>query len=118
LLLVGRNRGETEDRAHDASHAIPLLSFSDETAATLRCKRVVTGTAVVLALTPLATKITIMFEAIERRIERTLLNDELFTRDLLDAEENSIAMKISKRDGLEDKEIECPLKEISGLGGH
>jgi hypothetical protein len=59
-------------------------------------KRVVAGAAIVLAFTPLATEITVMFEAVKSGIEGALLDHKFLAGDLLDAEENAVTMKFAE----------------------
>jgi hypothetical protein len=53
-----------------------------------------------------------MFEAEERGIQRTLLDGELVARDLLNAEENAVAVERAEGDRLQDEHVEGPLHEI------
>src|SRR5262245_15455633 len=53
-----------------------------------------------------------MFEAIQRRIERALLDQEALLRDLLDAEQDAIAVQRSQRNGLEDEKVERALQQL------
>jgi hypothetical protein len=58
-----------------------------------------------------------MFEAEERRVKRSLLDGELAAGDLLDAEENAVAVKGTERDRLQDEHVEGTLHEVE-LRGH
>src|SRR6478609_11133023 len=86
----------------DVSHAIPLLGFGLETSAACGSELVIFGTAVVLAVAPLAGNHALMLEAIERWVQRTLLNYEFLARDLLDAKQHSVAMQRAERNCLQN----------------
>jgi hypothetical protein len=58
-----------------------------------------------------------MLEAEERRIKRALLDGELAARDLLDTEENAVAMERAEGDRLQDEHVECTLHKVE-LAGH
>ena len=53
-----------------------------------------------------------MFQAIERRVQRALLNLKLVAGNLLDAQEHAVAVERSERDGLEDEKVERPLQQL------
>jgi len=109
---------EAEDGADDAGHAVPLVGFGGEASAALSGEGVVPGAAVVLALAPLTAEVAFVFEPVEGGIERALLDDELLARDLLNAEEDAVAVELAERDGFEDEKVEGALEEIGGLLRH
>jgi hypothetical protein len=53
-----------------------------------------------------------MLQAEERGIERALLDGELIAGDLLDAQENAVAVERAERDRLQDEHVEGPLHEV------
>ena len=53
-----------------------------------------------------------MLEAIQRGIERALLDLQAVLRDLLDAEQDAVAVQRPQRDGLEDEEVEGALQQL------
>ncbi len=53
-----------------------------------------------------------MLEAIQRGIERALLNLQAVLRDLLNAEQDAVAVQRPQRDGLEDEEVEGALQQL------
>ena len=59
----------------------------------------------------------LVLEAEERGIERTLLDGELVAGDLLDAEENAVAVERAEGDRLQDEHVEGTLHEVE-LAGH
>lgn len=48
-----------------------------------------------------------MLEAIERGIERALLDEKAVPGDLLNPEEYSIPVQLAERDGTEDEQVQC-----------
>ena len=53
-----------------------------------------------------------MFEAVQGRIERALLNFQAIFRNLLNAQQNTVAVKWSERNGLEDQHVQGALQQI------
>jgi hypothetical protein len=53
-----------------------------------------------------------MFQAIERRVQRALLNLEAILRNLLNAQKNAVSMQRAEGDRLEDQHVQRPLQEI------
>jgi hypothetical protein len=53
-----------------------------------------------------------MLEAIQRGIERALLDQQALLRDLLDAEQDAVAVQRSQRNGLEDEKVERALQQL------
>ena len=58
-----------------------------------------------------------MLEAIERGVQGSLLNLQCVARDLLDAQEDAVAMLRTQRDGFENQEVQRALQEF-GRRGH
>jgi hypothetical protein len=58
-----------------------------------------------------------VLEAIERGVQRALLDVERAARDLLDAREHGVAVQLAQRDGLEDQQVERARQEV-GLVWH
>jgi hypothetical protein len=54
----------------------------------------------------------LIFEAMERGIEGSLLDLECLARDLLDSLRDGIAVNWSKRNDPHDEEIECALRKV------
>jgi hypothetical protein len=61
-----------------------------------------------------------MLEAVERRVERTLLDLERAARDLPDAQQHGVAVQLAERDRLEDEEVEGAREKsrLARLVGH
>jgi protein involved in polysaccharide export with SLBB domain len=53
-----------------------------------------------------------MLEAVQRRIQRTLLDLQRVAGQLLDTQQDSVAVQRSERDGLQDEEVERALQEF------
>jgi len=53
-----------------------------------------------------------MLQPVERRIERSLLNDELFAGELLDPQQDTVAVQWSKRNSFQDQQIQSSLQQI------
>ena len=58
--------------------------------------------------TPRGGQQPLLLEAVERRIQRTLLDDQRAARDLLDAQQHAVPVEGSERDGLENQDVERP----------
>jgi hypothetical protein len=54
----------------------------------------------------------LMFEAVERGVEGALLDFETILGDLLDAQQNSIAVEGAQGDGFEDEHVEGALQQV------
>jgi len=109
-------RGGVEDARDESGHAIPLVGFGAELAATGGGEAVETGFAVVVGFAPLAGDEALVFEAVERGVERALLDGKLFAGDLLDAEQDAIAVERAKGDRFEDEHVEGALHEVELVG--
>ena len=53
-----------------------------------------------------------MLEAVERGVQRALLNLQRIAGDLLDAQEDAVAMLGPQRDGFENQEVQRALQEF------
>jgi len=76
------------------------------------------GAAVVFRLSPLRLNEALMLHAVESDVERSLRDFETSAGDLLDAEQDSVAVECAKGDGLEDEDLEGSLKEIDFFAAH
>lgn len=70
-------RGEPQDGADDVGHAVPLLCFRRQLLAARGRETVVLGATIIFAFAPLAFDSPYMLQAIQCRVERPLLNDQL-----------------------------------------
>ena len=56
-----------------------------------------------------------MLQAIERRVERPLLNNQRLPGNLLNSQQNTVAVQRSQRDGFQDQQVERPLQQVELL---
>ena len=101
-----------QNSCDDVGHAVPVFGFRKQLALPCRGEPVIFGFAVVFRFAPLTGNPSLMFEAIERGIERALLDfsGALF-QDLLDAQKNAVAVQRAERDGFEDEHVERALQK-------
>lgn len=57
----------------------------------------------------------LIFEPMQRRIKRAVLDLQNLLRGLLDDMRDSVSVSRAQQDGLENKDVERPLKEISSF---
>jgi hypothetical protein len=105
-------RSGIEDAGDDVGHAIPFIGFGKEAALARGGEPVIFGFSIVFRFTPFAGDPTLVFEAVERRVEGTLLDFETVFGNLLDAKKNTVAMKRAERNGFEDEHIEGALQKF------
>src|SRR5690606_2002099 len=96
--------------------AVPARHLIAQTLPPRRGQSVVLRPSVVLAHSPLALDESPVLEAVERRVERALLDLESATRDLLDTEQHAIPVQLAEGEGLQDQEVEGAGKEFRGIG--
>jgi hypothetical protein len=70
------------------------------------------GAAVVLRRPPRGLEQPAIFEAVEGGVERALLDGEVAPGDLLDTEEDPVAVLGPERDGFEDEQVERAGKQV------
>src|SRR4030095_8012308 len=104
-----------QNAADDVRHAVPVARFFLQLFAPGGREPVKARPALVLGLAPLARDEALVLEAIQRRIERALLDAEALLRDLLDAEQDAVAVERAERNGLEDQHVERPLQQFGWL---
>ena len=78
------------------AHALP----SERGELVILCAPVVVGHA------PFAVDQSLPLEAVQRRIERALLDVQRAAGDLLDAQQHAISMQLAERDRFQDQQIE------------
>src|SRR6266852_3408819 len=103
LYLFG---GRVEDAGHERGHAVPVVGFGAELTAAGGGEAVELGLALIVGFAPLGGDEALVLKAEERGIERTLLDGELVAGDLLDAEENAVAVERAEGDRLQDEHVE------------
>src|SRR6185312_15961057 len=92
VYLLGENAGD------DRSHVSPFGSLGLELARPRGGERVKAGAAIVLRFTPLAFDPASALKTIDGGIERTLKNFKALPGNLLDAQQDAIAMQGTERD--------------------
>src|SRR5207249_127712 len=92
--------------------AIPLLSLGVELTAASRGQPIELGFTIVIGFAPLTGNQTLVFQPVERWIQRSLLDLQLLTGDLLCAKQNPVAMQRAERDGFEDQHVQSALQQI------
>src|SRR5688500_10306631 len=95
---LGWRRGEGE--RHRARETIPACRFRAEPPTASRRQSIVLRLAVVLRDAPLAVDEPLVLEAVQRRVQRTLLDLECAARDLADAKQHAVAVQLAERTGL------------------
>ena len=112
LILL---RGGSEDARHEPGHLLPAVRFAAKLTASGRRQSIIFGFALVVGFAPLAGDEALVFQAVERGVERTLLDFEAVAGDLLDAEENAVSVQWAEGDGLEDQKVERALQKIDAV---
>jgi hypothetical protein len=72
-------------------------------------ERVKAGAAIVLRVAPFTFDQAPALKTINSGVEGTLQNFEALAGDLLDAQQDAVAMQRTERDRLEDEQFECAL---------
>src|SRR4029079_8709049 len=67
------------------------------------------------ALAPLRGDEPLRLEAVERGGQRALRDVDRFAGDLVDAEQDAVAMERLQRDGLQDQQVERARQQLGGL---
>src|SRR5690348_12110804 len=101
-LLWQRAEGEP-DRVRRARPPIRLLA---QLSAAGCGELVVLRAPVVLRRAPLGRQESLVLEAVEGGIQRALSDDQLAARDLLDAEQDAVAVEPPERHGAEHEQVE------------
>src|SRR4249920_2838863 len=101
-----------EQQGHGSGECAPRAGLRLELLATAARQRIELGFPVVLRGAPLGLDRALALEAMQRRIERSLLHAQRILRDLLDAIGDGPAVLRLERERLEDQEIERSLRQI------
>src|SRR6185369_11244112 len=94
---------------------VPLLDFAAEFLFSSDGQGIVFGATVVFGFAPLGADPTLLLEAVESGIERTLLDLEDLFRHYLDALRDGPAVHGLLGDHAHDEEVEGSLDEVGGL---
>src|SRR4051812_52258 len=101
-----------EDGVDGTAEAAPCRGFFDELFLAGGSELVEACAPVVLRRSPGRFEPAAFDQAVERRIERSLIDLEHAARELLDALADSPAVHRFERDGFEDEEVEGPLQDV------
>src|SRR3981189_697474 len=102
-----------ENAGDDSGHVGPFGGLGLELTRTGSGERVKAGAAIVLRNTPLAFDPAPALKTIDGNVEGTLQDFEALAGDLLDAQQDAVAMQRTDRDRLEDEHLECALWEFN-----
>src|SRR5271165_5064228 len=102
-----------ENAGDDSGHVDPFGGLGLELTRTGSGERVKAGAAIVLRLTPLAFDPVPALKTIDGGVEGPLQDFEALAGDLLDAQQDAVAMQRTERDRLEDEHLECALREFN-----
>src|SRR3954467_6777361 len=108
--FLRRGSKRQRDRIGDA---VPVRSFVAETRASAAREAIELCAAFVVRGAPLAFNQSLTFEPVQRGIEGALLNLQGTTRNLLNAQEHTVAVQCAERHGFEHEKI-----ELSGQQPH
>ena len=112
VALSVRTKRQTSCGVADSERAIASATRFQLTVSSLESttsdggEAVVLRFAIVLGGAPVAVDQSLMLEAIQRGIERALLNEQCAAGDLLDAKEHAVAVQLAERDRLQNEEVE------------
>ena len=107
-----------ENPRHGVGHPGPVLALFDELALAVAREPVVLGLTVVLRRVPFRIDPALLLQAMERRVERPLVDPQDVARDLLDALRDAPAVHRLERQRLQDEHVERALQEILFLTSH
>ena len=107
-----RSSGPFQYQSHCGREAIPAGELALQLLAALARQRVELRAPAKVRLLPVGDDPALVLEAVERRVERSLLDRQHLVGELLDALGDRPTMKRVARDGLEDEEVERPLEQI------
>ncbi len=102
-----------ENAGDDSGHVGQFGGLGLELTRTGSSERVKAGAAIVLRLTPSAFDPAPALKPIDGGVEGTLQDFEALAGYLLDAQQDAVAMQRTERDRLEDKHLECALRECN-----
>jgi hypothetical protein len=107
IRLLVKNGGD------DSGHIGPFGGLGLELARTGSGERVKAGPPIIFRRTPLPFDPAPVLKTIDGGVERTLQDFEPLVRDLLDAQQDAVAMQRTERDRFEDEHLECALREFN-----
>src|ERR1051325_4174930 len=108
-----------QDSADRGAKLVPLFGFQLQLLAAGRRQAIEAGSAAEFGYAPFRFDPTLMFQAMEGWIQRTLIHLENFLRDLLNPFRGSPTVHRAVLEGSQDQEIEGALEQVeTGTLGH
>src|SRR6266850_7012617 len=104
-----------QDCSDHLRHAIPLFSFSLESAFTRGREPVIFRPAFIFRLAPFTGDPPLVFETIQGGVQRALLNFQAIFRNLLNAQQDAVAVQRAQGNRLEDEHVERALQKVKLL---
>lgn len=98
--------GLLEDQRDPAGHALPLRALGRELPGALFRHRVKLGHTALLGFPPLGLQVAAFLQAIQRGVERSLLNVQSVARDLPDALGDGVAVNGAEARDFQDQQIQ------------
>src|SRR6185436_14977252 len=108
--------GSLEEQADGRRQPLPRVELAFELLPPIAGQAVDLGGASTLGLLPLRRDPSLVLEAVQRGIERSLSDRELLAGEGLDALGDRPAVQRLARDRLEDEQVEGALQQVGGLG--
>src|ERR1051326_2685156 len=90
----------------------PLRSFVTQTPASGAGQRVILRLALVFAFTPFGRDPAFMFQPVQGRVKRSLRDLQRILRNLLNAEQDAVAMQRPERHGFQNQHVQSALEDI------
>src|ERR1700728_472294 len=105
----------TENGGDKRRHSVPPFSLGVELTAASRRQPIEFGLTIVVGLAPLTGNQALVFQPVERWVQRSLLDLQLLTGDLPYAKQNPVAMQRAQRHSFEDQHVEGTLQKIDPI---
>ena len=107
-----------ENLRHRAGQPIPIRFLAGQLLAALRRQLIELRLSPVARLAPLRFEPAALLQAVQRGIERALLDLQNFLGNLPDSLGDAVPVNRTKRDNLQDQQVQCSLQEIRLFDGH
>ena len=111
-LETNESRG-LQDSSDSRGKTLPVLGLLPELLLSLGREAIVFCPAVVVGHAPLSLNPILLLEAVERRIERSLIDLKHILRNMLDTLRDTPAVHRTESQGLQNQEIQGPLQQIT-----
>src|SRR5262249_41610607 len=104
-----------EDDTDRLRQTLPVRDFVLEPVTARRCETVVLRFPVILRFSPLGGDETLMFETVQGGVQRSLLDLQRISRQLLNAQQDAVPVQGTEGNCLENQEVERALQQFDGL---